>query len=174
MSVGSCSWSTCNASTQLTGYTNPTKRDVTRWGARFLEKGLELCEQTSAAHSAHHVVCAAEACSHNSKPFPRYRAPQNVNTRARALRTTEITIGRPPGTDVYDRPAARALGESMPGTQSAHPGRGGGWGAGLGEYGGITLYRAVTCTCMGKHVGFCTNYSRNEPYRGALLIHVTA
>eukprot|EP00966_Prymnesium_polylepis_P293296 6774262-Prymnesium_polylepis.1 len=41
----------------------------------------------------------------------------------------------------------------MHGTQGTHPGRGGGWGAGLSEYGGN----------MYKHVGFCTNYSRNVP-----------
>eukprot|EP00966_Prymnesium_polylepis_P162588 3757796-Prymnesium_polylepis.1 len=41
----------------------------------------------------------------------------------------------------------------MHGTQGACPGRGGGWGAGPGENGGT----------MGKTVGFCTIYSRNEP-----------
>eukprot|EP00966_Prymnesium_polylepis_P172781 3995957-Prymnesium_polylepis.1 len=41
----------------------------------------------------------------------------------------------------------------MHGTQGAHLGRGGGWGAGLSEGGGN----------MCKNAEFCTNYSRNEP-----------
>ena len=44
------------------------------------------------------------------------------------MRASERTIGRRPAqsTDVYDRPAAQALGGSVPGTWAAHPERGSG------------------------------------------------
>eukprot|EP00966_Prymnesium_polylepis_P051529 1192301-Prymnesium_polylepis.1 len=89
-----------------------------------------------------------------SEAFPRYRAPQNVTTRMRARASTERTIGRPPGTDVYDRSAARALGGSMHGTQGVHPGR--------GRAAGEPALASTEALCA-NNVGFCTNYSRNEP-----------
>eukprot|EP00966_Prymnesium_polylepis_P118298 2735216-Prymnesium_polylepis.1 len=64
-------------------------------------------------------MCAAEVCSHNSKPFPLYRTAPNVTTRARALRTraraplevTEITIGRRPArTSTTDLRPVRLVG----------------------------------------------------------------
>eukprot|EP00966_Prymnesium_polylepis_P271048 6261899-Prymnesium_polylepis.1 len=66
-------------------------------------------------------ACDCGVHSHNSKSFPRYRVPQRVTTRVRALRKPSARMRplsgenhrTPPGTDVYDRPAARAVGGSM-------------------------------------------------------------
>eukprot|EP00966_Prymnesium_polylepis_P116615 2695353-Prymnesium_polylepis.1 len=55
--------------------------------------------------------------------------------------------------DVYERPAARALSGSMYGTQGAHPGCGGRWGAGLSEYGGNMCENAGLCTDNSQHAG---------------------
>eukprot|EP00966_Prymnesium_polylepis_P104104 2410593-Prymnesium_polylepis.1 len=63
-----------------------------------------------------------------TQPFSRYRAPQNVTTRMRALRKRtcaplrESLYSTPLVTDVYDRPAARALGGSMNDTQGVESG----------------------------------------------------
>eukprot|EP00966_Prymnesium_polylepis_P042443 985947-Prymnesium_polylepis.1 len=71
---------------------------------------------------------------------------QRVTTRVRA---TERTIGRRPAwtSTTVLRAERLDLSGSMHGTQGAHPGRGGGWAAGLSEYGGN----------MCKNVEFCTN-----------------
>eukprot|EP00966_Prymnesium_polylepis_P302509 6988735-Prymnesium_polylepis.1 len=59
--------------------------------------------------------------------FPRHRCP----TRGPRQRTIGRAARHGRAVYEYDRPAARALSGSIHGTQGAHPGRGGGWGAGL-------------------------------------------
>ena len=90
-------------------------------------------------------------------PFPSYRVPQLAATRARALLTRARAPVRepstPPRTGAHDRPAVRTLDGSMSSTWAAHPERRGSWGAALGERGGTLC----------KTVGFCANYSQNEP-----------